>query len=155
MFNIQSLVNLTSLTGFCCFSLVFFFTRMAMHGSCLSWTFVLTVSTHWLLCQSPVFTVTSISWFFFFWWKETRHEPKVNLNECVFSWRNEPEHFEIHLLAVCWFRLFLKTKTKQEAWLHLMSSKVGNFIFLLKMYYLDVLCKSKVVLLTLQYVCFV
>lgn len=54
--NIQLVVHLFRFLMFFCF----FLTRMAMHGSCLSWTFVLTVSTHWLLRQPQC--ILSLLW---------------------------------------------------------------------------------------------
>lgn len=113
-----------------------------MHGSCLSWTFSLPAppdcTRRLLRCQLKIFMFDCgerLSCFL-----------KVHMNQKISSmivcspwmnWRNLKSISK--LCALVWVVVELRHNYIG------MCSKAGRFIFLLKMYTMDVLCKSKVV----------
>lgn len=96
--NIYSLAGLTGLPIF------FSHTRLCMVPALSD---LLSVCTSWPYPQTDWAAGCSVSCFYCdellsdFLQKETVREPKVKLNECVFSWRNEHERYEIHFWTVC------------------------------------------------------
>lgn len=120
-----------------------------MHGSCLSWTFSLSAPhdcIHRLLhCQFQIFMFCSdkchsISLVF---WKRKLHQKICSMNVCspegILLQRDMNTLKSISELSALVWVLEKRHNSVQ------MCFKAGSFIFLLKMYSMDVLCKSKVV----------
>ena len=136
---------LLSSAGFLSFFLFFFIIHMAMHGSCLSWTFSLPAppdcTRQLLRCQ--------LQFFMFHCGERLSCFLKLHVNQKISStnvfspWMNRRNLNTLksisELCALVWVVLELRHNYIR------MCSKEGSFIFLLKMYTMDVLCKSKVV----------
>lgn len=137
--------------------------HMAMHVSCLLLAFLLSAPS-WQNPPTAALPVTDhhvLLWrasvsFFSFPKTWLTHEPKDKRNECVcspegFSTAHRHEHLKwissLKLDALflgCWSKKKEKKKeTKRHNFIQTCST-AGDFIFLFKVFRMDVLCKSKV-----------